>query len=74
MASKGTQEVATVRDNYGDEIDFAAEGANVRIVFGDSDGHVLVMLLDAERRDQFIKAYADAERQAEAYAEVPGGC
>lgn len=66
MASEVTGEIGSCRDLYGDEIDFATEGSNVRIVFNDDDGHMLVMLLDAERRDQFAKAWAEAERQAEA--------
>lgn len=67
---------ATVLDNYGDQIRIEADGSNVLITFyGADDGQpcVITMILDAERRDQFIRAYAAAEMTAEAARDEEAG-
>lgn len=58
--------IDTVLDDFGQPIEFAAVGGTltIRINEGEPDEHTVY--LSARPRDQFARAYQEAERQAEA--------
>jgi len=55
---------------YGDKITLKRDGGVVIVAFDDGLGTYFAMCFDAERRDQFIKLWAEAERRAEAHEEL----
>lgn len=69
MASDHIPVVGEMADMYGDKIMLKLDGDVVIVAFDDGLGTYFAMCLDADRRDQFIKLYAEAERRAEA---MPG--
>ena len=68
MASdpNGIEIVGECEDMYGDGIVVKVDGDVVIVGFNPgSDDAYYAMCFDAERRDQFIKLWAEAERHAE---------
>lgn len=66
----GYRKIDSIIDVTGDRIDVGIVNDLVYLRINDSSS----VWLNAEQRDQLIKAYAEAERQAEADgAEVSGG-
>lgn len=56
-----------ITDVFGDRIDIAVTGSEVVLYLKARDGDPMVFL-NAAQRDQFAKAWAEAERRAEAHA------
>ena len=63
--------VDSITDDDGDTIEVSYMGPIVVLRSVEREtGHIQEVFLDAGRRDRFVRAYAEAERQAEA---VPDG-
>lgn len=61
--------VDALRDRHGRTVKAGWRGSDVEIIVTPHSGHDGRISLDGEQRDRFIKAWAEAERRAEAIAD-----
>jgi hypothetical protein len=67
VVSNAFEVIDTIDDEYGDTCMISRVGDRVHITLEEG---VSTISFDAERRDRFAKAWAEAERRAEASAEL----
>jgi hypothetical protein len=80
MASKPELVIAdTLKDKHGRTVKVGHRGGDVEIIVTPHSGAGARIFLDGRGRDRFIRAWAEAERQAEVveaeiWCGLPGGC